>query len=88
MKFERKIISFLRDLIETALATALLILWVICCTIVALLLRIAGASDLPSDDVIHENNGQNHGNYLSHYCRKHLLKSKGFLTKIPEGLGI
>lgn len=88
MKFERKIISFLRDLADTALATAFLIVWIICCTTVALLLRIAGVSDLPSDDVIHENNGQNHGNYLSRYCRKHLLKSKAFLTKIPEGLGI
>jgi hypothetical protein len=88
MKFERKIILFLRSLADTALATALLILWVICCTTVALLLRIAGVSDLPSDDVIHENNGQNQGSYLSRYCRKQLLKSKTFLTKIPERLGI
>lgn len=88
MKFERKIISFLRDLIDTALATAFLILWVICCTIVALLLRIAGVSDLSSEDILHENNVQNHGNYLSRYCRKQLLKSKTILTEIPEGLDI
>lgn len=88
MKFERKIISFLSDLADTALATAFLILWVICCTIVALLLRIAGVWNLPSGYFLSENDGRNHGNYLSRLCRKQLLKSKTFLTKIPEGLGI
>lgn len=88
MKFERKIISFLKNLADTALATALLILWVICCTTAAFLLRIAGVSDLSGDDVLHENNDQNHGNYLSRYCRKQLLKSKSFLTEIPKGLGV
>lgn len=88
MKYEQEIISFLRNLVDTALATAFLIIWIICCTAVALLLRTAGVSALLSEDVIREDNDRNHGNYLSRFCRRQLLRSKTFLTEIPEGLGI
>ena len=87
MKFAPKIKSFLRDLADTALATAFLSLWVICCTIVALLLRVTKVP-ASSEDFVSEQNVQDHGSYLRRYCRKQLLKSKTFLTKIPEGLGI
>ncbi|MGI8468417.1 MAG: hypothetical protein ACR2N3_08190 [Pyrinomonadaceae bacterium] len=88
MKFDLNKWSFLTDLANTAFAAAFLTAWVICCAVVDLLLRIVGVSDLPGANVFDGDIDQNHGDFLSRYCGKQLLKSKTILTETPKALGI
>ncbi len=91
MKFdERAAMSFLGDSAQTMLATVFLTGWIICCAATALLLRIEKsiAADLPSAKESTGNKSLNGGGFVRRCCKKQLLKSRNFLTKVPEALGI
>lgn len=91
MKFDEKTaMSFLIGLAQTAMATAFLTGWVICCATAALLLRIekSVAANLPSAKESAGNELQNGGGFARRYFKKRLLRSVNFLAEIPEALGI
>jgi hypothetical protein len=89
MKFVENISMWsLSDLAETAFAIAFLSAWLICCAVVAFLLRIIAVLDSSSNRFLSGNNARNHGSFIRRYCRKQLLESKSFLAEVPEALGI
>lgn len=91
MKFDEKtMMSFLTGWAQTAMATAFLTGWVICCATAALLLRIekSVAADLPSAKESAGDELQKGGGFVRNYFKKQLLRSVNFLTKVPEALGI
>ena len=90
MKFDEKAAArLMTDLGQAAFAMAFLTGWVICCVIVALLLRIdtSVAANLPSNKELLGNESLEVGGFIRCHYEKQLMRSKSFLTQIPETLG-
>lgn len=91
IEFDEKMARcFLTGLTQTAMATAFLMGWVICCATAALLLRIekSVAHDLPSAKESAGNELPNGSGFVRRYFKKQLLRSVNFLAEVPEALGI